>query len=391
MTIPRTDTAGDMRSTSPADQPVRGALMLGEVTDGRDNNFNLIRIVAAGAVVVSHAFPIALGEGTPEPFQQATGRSLGWIAVAIFFAISGFLITRSFDRKSRITRWLSARVMRLFPALIVVLALTALVYGPIFTTLPIGMYFSDPATYAYIPRNLSLAFLQFELPGVFVGNPLPGAINGSLWTLVHEVACYAGVLALGLSGMLASRRRFAVFLAIYFTAVFATALSAIEASLPHRLVTFRDLSLPFVFGIMLYRWRAHVPLSWIAGAALGGFAWLMSGTPYFDFAFVAAIAYATFLIAYRVTGPVRTYNRAGDYSYGLYIYAFPVQQAVAALTGDHGPAHNMIVSLPATLLLAVLSWHWVEKPALDRRYGLADRFERWTGVLLRHPKRIGQS
>lgn len=396
MSISRTEIAGEDEPTARAGRlpPLTGApmlapVMLGEVTDGRDNNFNLIRIIAAGAVVISHAFPIALGEGTLEPFEAATGRSLGWIAVAVFFAISGFLITRSFDRKSRITRWLSARVMRLVPALLVVLMLTALLYGPAFSTLPLQTYFSDPATYSYVPRNLSLAFLQFDLPGVFTTNPLPGAINGSLWTLVHEVTCYAGVLILGLTGVLASRWRFGVFLALYAVAVLVTIQPAIEAGLPYRLVAFRDLSLPFLLGVVLYRWRALVPLSWWLGAALAGVAWAMHDTILFDLAFVSAISYVTFLLAYRITGPVRAYNRIGDYSYGLYIYAFPVQQAVAALFGEHSPTQNMRSSCLEALSPAALSWHWVENPALERRYGLADRLERWNGVLLRHPKRIG--
>lgn len=339
-------------------------MRLGDVSGGRDNNFNLIRILAAGAVVVSHAFPIALGEGAVEPLEEATGRSLGWIAVAVFFAISGFLITRSFDRKSRVSRWLSARVMRLFPGLLVVLTLTALVYGPIFTVLPLSAYFSDPATWSYLPRNLSLAFLQFGLPGVFAANPLPLAINGSLWTLVHEVTCYAMVLALGLSGVLGSSRAFAVFIGTYLAAALATSLPAVEPSLPYRLLALRDLSFPFVLGMALYRWRDRVPLSWLLGAGLAALAGLLHGTILFDFAFVGALAYATFLFAYRIGGAVRAYNRVGDYSYGLYIYAFPVQQAA-------------------------LSWHFVESPSLERRERLAELLERANGALWRRPERIG--
>lgn len=366
-------------------------MRLGQLSDSRDNNFNLIRILAAGAVVVSHAFPIALGAGAAEPFEEATGRSLGWIAVAIFFAISGFLITRSFDRKSRITRWLSARVARLFPGLFVMLVLTALLYGPVFTALPANAYFTDPATYAYVPRNLSLAFLQFDLPGVFAGNPLPGAINGSLWTLVHEVACYAGVLALGLCGVLGSRRGFALFCGLYLAVLLASSIPTIEAAIPGRLVLFRDLSLPFVFGMALYHWRDQVPLSWLACAALAAAAAMLRTTPFFEFVFIPAIAYATFVAAYRITGRVRAYNRLGDYSYGLYIYAFPMQQAIASVAGPHSPLVNILFALPMALLLAIVSWHWVENPALERRNRLADRLDRVSCVLLRRPRRIGHS
>ncbi len=129
---------------------------LGDVCGGRDNNFNLVRIAAAAAVLVSHAFPIALGTGATEPLQPLIGRSLGWVAVSVFFAISGFLIARSFDRKMRLIDWIVARIMRLFPALLVVLLLTGLVLGPLVTVLPEGSYFSDPRVATYVLRNLTL-------------------------------------------------------------------------------------------------------------------------------------------------------------------------------------------------------------------------------------------
>lgn len=357
-------------------------MRLGDVADGRDNNFNLIRILAAGAVVVSHAFPIALGTGAVEPLETATGRSLGWIAVAVFFAISGFLITRSYERTRQVSRWLSARAMRLFPGLAVVLVLTAALYGPAFTTLPLPGYFADGAVYSYVPRNLSLAFLQAGLPGVFADNPLPVAINGSLWTLMHEVTCYAGVLALGLCGGLASRRCFTAFLAAYLI-VFALAnVPAVEAGLHPRALALRDLSYPFVLGMALFHWRAAVPLSWLVAAALGGAAMLARATPLFEPVFIGAIAYTTFVFAYRVGGAVRAYNRVGDYSYGLYIYAFPTQQAVAAIAGPHSPLANIAWSLPIALSLALVSWHWIEHPALENRHRLANWLARGEKLIL---------
>lgn len=343
---------------------------LGSLCAGRDNNFNLIRILAALAVIVSHAFPISLGPEAAEPLDQATGYTLGWIAVAVFFAISGFLITRSFDRTARLADWTSARVMRLFPGLAVVLILTAALYGPAFTTLPLESYFTDPATYTYVPRNLSLAFLQFGLPGVFQSAPLPLAINGSLWTLVHEVACYFGVFVIGVAGLLRGRRAFAVVCALYFASYIFTGLPDVERQLFHQAVELRKLSLPFVMGMMLYHWRDTITLSGVGCVLLFGLSWLLNGSPGFDIAFMAAISYATFVLAYRVRGRVRAYNRLGDYSYGLYIYGFPVQQAVAAMGWSDGPIQNMLIAFPMALTCAVISWYAVERPALDRR----DRF-----------------
>ena len=188
-----------------------GSAKLEDHLSGRDNHLNLIRMVAAMAVLVSHAFPIALGEGAAEPLEALTGMALGGHAVAVFFILSGLLIARSFDRGSSHIRFLVARFLRLFPALIVVLVLTVLI-GATVSELSPGVYFATMDTLTYIPRNLSLAFLQYSLPGVFVENPGGSVINGSLWTLFYEVVCYIAVFGLGLIGLLRKR---AVFTAIF--------------------------------------------------------------------------------------------------------------------------------------------------------------------------------
>lgn len=352
------------------------AVKLAEVCSGRDNNLNLIRMLAASGVLVSHAYPIAAGPGTLQPFEAATGFTLGWICVAIFFAISGFLITRSFDRKPHVESWLAARIMRLFPGLVVVSVLIVLFYGPAFTTLSQAAYFGDPATWLYVPRNVTLVSLQYGLPGVFQDNPYPNAINGSLWTLVYEVACYLGVFLAGTLGLLASRGRFASALAVYAVACALTALPGAETMLHPKLLALRDLSFPFALGMAFYVWRDRIALSYLLAVGLGLAAALLRPTPLFPPAFVIAIAYAVFVFGYRSSGPLRRYNALGDYSYGTYIYAFPVQQAVVELAGPMTPLENMLLALPITLLLAVVSWYVVEKPGLDRRHALARLLER---------------
>ena len=136
--------------------PAMTALRIDQLASGRDNNLNLIRMVAAAAVLVSHAWPIALGAGTPEPLSQLTGHSLGSLAVYVFFAVSGFLIMASFDRTRDPVAFLAARTLRLFPALFVSLLLVAFVLGPVVTTLPVAEYLAHPQTLAFVPRNMAL-------------------------------------------------------------------------------------------------------------------------------------------------------------------------------------------------------------------------------------------
>ena len=135
-------------------------------SEGRDNNFNLLRILAAGGVLVSHAFTLSLGSDEYEPFHQwLGGKSLGSISVLVFFAFSGFFIPRSFARRKSLWGFVSARVFRIFPALAIVLLLTILIAGMVFTTAPKDVFW--PASFGYFTHNISLFSLQYNLPGVF--------------------------------------------------------------------------------------------------------------------------------------------------------------------------------------------------------------------------------
>ncbi len=342
-------------------------------SDSRDNNFNLIRMVAASMVLVSHAYPIALGAGTSEPLSTLLGVKLGTLAVYVFFAISGFLIAQSLDRSSSVTRFLIARVLRIFPALFVMLMLTALVLGPIFTSLHLDEYFSSGAAVRYVLHNLSLAFLMYDLPGVFDANPYGPAINGSLWTLVYEVICYLGVLAIGMAGAFRTRAVMAVALAFFAAGYAITVTRPAGIPIPERLTNLADLGLPFALGSAFYAWRDRLPLNWGIGLALAAGAALLAGTALFHEALIVAVSYWVFLLGYLPGGAIRAYNRLGDYSYGVYIFAFPMQQVMAALFSPMSPALNMALAAPATLFLAVLSWHLVEKPALAVKQPLAQR------------------
>jgi peptidoglycan/LPS O-acetylase OafA/YrhL len=341
---------------------------LGDVPDGRDNHFNLIRLLAAAAVLISHSFPLSLGKGSAEPLDELTGYSLGALAVYVFFGISGYMITRSFERRRDLCSFIAARITRIFPGLLVALALTFALVGPLVTSLGLARYLSDLAVWTYIPRNLSLAFLQYELPGVFGSNPYPGAINGSLWTLFWEVACYGMVVVLGLFGAL-SRRWFGLFLLLFFAVAGFSVLQAPPD-------VWLQLSTPFVTGMAIYVFRPAIPMGWgplavvIIGAAL------LRDTAVWPIVYGAALAYAALWFGYAPAPALLGFNRYGDYSYGTYIYAFPVQQLVAWKFDEITPVAMIALSMPTTLLLACLSWHLIEAPALARREALAGLLRR---------------
>ena len=347
---------------------------LADACPGRDNNLNLVRVLAATAVLVSHAFPVTRGPGAIEPLQTLTGHSLGWLAVAVFFVISGFLIARSYDRRISAWHWLTARVLRLYPGLLVVLLVTVLVLGPVFTILPAHDYWSAAETWTYVPRNLALGVLQYALPGVFLDVPMTGILNGSLWTLLYEVTCYAGVFVAGIFGALRLPRRFAVGLVAVAVLSYLVIERGLHFGLAGRAEPLVLLAYPFVLGMSAYVWRDRLRLDW----RLGVLAWAATVaacfTPAFTIVYMAAIAYTTLLLGYRLKGPVLGYNRLGDYSYGIYIYAFPLQQLAEHVWPGQSWLTNVALAFPATLLCAVLSWHLVEQRALAWAKPAAERW-----------------
>lgn len=330
---------------------------------GRDNHFNLIRLLAAAAVLVSHSFPLTRGMGSEEPLESLTGQSLGAAAVYIFFGISGYMIARSFDRRTDLWSFAAARIARIFPGLLVVLAITAFILGPIAAVVDWRTFFADPRVWTYVPRNLSLRFLQFDLPYVFATNIYPGAINGSLWTLFWEVACYAMVVVLGLLGVLRGKCLLG-FLAIYLAVCVAITITGEPGS-------WTRLSFPFVTGMAIYLMRDRIPASAPALVLVCAGALALYLTPLWPLAYGLALAYLALLLGHAKADWLLGYNRLGDYSYGTYIYAFPAQQTVAWLVPGITVLEMIALTLPVTLVLAVLSWHLIENPALERRERLA--------------------
>jgi peptidoglycan/LPS O-acetylase OafA/YrhL len=331
---------------------------LGDVANGRDNNFNLIRFCAAIAVLVSHAWPISHGPERIEPLKENIGHSLGEMAVYVFFALSGFFVAASYERSNSSISFLTARAARLFPGLAISLVLVVFVLGPAVTNLGFVDYFMAPNTASFLFQNLSLLVPQYTLPGVFTDLPYP-TVEGSIWTLAHEVACYICVFILGITGVLFSRLSLFIALIGYFSFY-----AAVDVFHP-RIEQFQTLSLPFVLGVILWVWRDWITLSLPILGMLVLLAWLGRET---DLAYpmtVLTLTYGVFWLGYAPSGAIRTFNRLGDYSYGIYIYAFPLQGLVVWIWGPVGPQLNILLSLPMVLLCAVASWHIIERPALE--------------------------
>lgn len=312
------------------------ANLFDSLSKGRDNNFLALRLLAAAAVIVSHSYPIARGLHAIEPLQQL-GPTLGTVAVWAFFGIAGFLILKSFESRPLMDFTL-ARLRRIFPGLIVVSLLTTFVVGPMFTVLTQSEYFGSRGTWEYVPRAISLKWVTFALPGVFADNPYP-AVNGPLWSLYYEVFCYVALVAAGVSGLL---KRFPLFLLLSAAAYVFTSDTI-----------YAPLCLAFVTGMVLYRYREKVP-SW---AVLVPWTMVLVSS--------AALPVAVAITALWLSGLKRVPFIRADYSYGLYIYGWPVQQIVIHQMPGIDPMQLTAIALPVALLCAAASWHFVEKPFVD--------------------------
>lgn len=347
---------------------------LAEMLKSRDNNFNFIRMVAAFFVLVSHSYPLSRGAAETEPLLAQLGITLGGLGVFTFFCISGFFISLSYERSKTKIDFVVARFLRLYPALLVVLLLSAWVIGPLFTERSLHDYFSAKEVHRYITGNLKLKDIQFQLPGLFQGNPYPG-INGSLWTLYYEVLLYAMVFALGVVGCLTRLRRVSVFFVAYFLfyAVFNVLQKNEYMVFGFQFRTWVQWSFAFVIGMLLYAYRFKVQLN-VWCLALGWTAALcLYRTPVFVEVFVVAWSYSVFFVAFNTQWFARQYNKLGDYSYGLYIYAFPTQEILAHVWKGISPAQMIILALPVALVPAVLSWHVIEQPCILRKKEIASR------------------
>ena len=365
---------GDTRS--------RACVTFAEAFDPGRNAFAFLRMVLALLVVLSHSY--ALGGFGRDPLGAITDGShdLGEIALAIFFLLSGFLLTRSGLRSKSIGRFLWHRFLRIFPGYWACLIVTAFVFSPLFEMLKHGAFFASDAL-AYVRGNWAMFHLNgFNIEGVMnlcpatVGsvlndNPHSLNLNGSLWSLPYECACYVVLALLALAGVL---RRARSAIAILFGGLWALYVfnyldtEHFHQFFPNRYVKpLLFLSLYFSAGCVCYLYRNSIPASkrlFVACVSL-----LMIGLLFDSFELVAPIAmtYASLCLAFWL--PIRRFDCRGDFSYGTYIYAFPVQQGLVLLAlHQKGVAVFLAASVIVTLLFAVLSYHGIEGPSLRWRH-----------------------
>lgn len=337
----------------------------------RDNNFNLIRFIAASLVLLSHSY--ALTGVAHDPLIAVSGIDFGHLAVDIFFVTSGFLVTGSLLKRANVRAFVRARFLRIVPGLLVANLITVFVIGLIFTVLPVLDYLREKDLYRFLFANTTLVLtdIRWTLPGVFMHNPFKDGVNGSLWTLPYEVKLYGVLLFAGILSY--TRFKLLTPRALKLMLILATAVLVVYNLFDHyhnhRILNQWRLSGMFISGAAFFVLKDRIIMSfWAAAAMLAlllAFAAPLLSDPRFYVSYWLFLAYLIFYLAYVPKGPIRQFNKFGDYSYGIYIYAFPIQQGLVAAIPDLSPLQLFAGAFPITLLAAVTSWHFIEKAALS--------------------------
>jgi len=391
---------------APALPPVKtDGANLADGLRGHSNSFGILRLVLASAVVFSHAF--YLGGWGEDPLLSVVQRqeSIGGLAVLGFFAISGYLITKS-GANADWLQFIWRRVLRIFPAFWLVLLVAAFVVGPIAWAFierrDLADYYQwgPGSPWAYLIANWNLSIGQWGIWDIFATTtPYGPALNGSLWTLTYEWGSYLIIWVLVIFGVL-KRAAIVVPILTAFYVILEIAHKVVPGSAAQIVPYFGDhyrISLPliFLYGACLALYSRKIPLDWrfallatlmvLASLRFGGLT--VIGYP--------AIAYLVMWLAAALPASLHWIGAKNDYSYGMYVYGFLVQQFTAALGWYRwGYVPWVAVTLVITFGCAWLSWHLVEKRALQLKdVGPGKGLQHWSeriGTRLRSVRRRSQ-
>jgi peptidoglycan/LPS O-acetylase OafA/YrhL len=380
---------------------------LGELFSGRNNSVGFIRLLLAIAVVLSHSKPLGFGE--QDLGYQFFGRqtNVGTMAVYGFFVLSGMLITRS-ARRVDLGRYLWHRGLRIFPGLWACLIVTAFVVAPLVAWHEgTGQQFQagiadSGGPLSYLSANWWTGVRQYGIFDLLAESTPWGrhtgasVFDGALWSLAYEMLCYIGIAVLAVTGVLRQSRRFVLFLtAVLFLKIASDYVQSQSLSGPV-VVSSGVFQLPLLGGIIgqwmiylaflflvgavfdLYRDRipVHDGLGVLSAVALavslvvGGF--FVVGLP--------AYAYLLVWLSIRLPRQLHWVGQKNDYSYGIYIYGFVGQQVLASLGFNRwGYLPFVAISTVIAFAAAYLSWHLVEKRALQLKGWTPRVLARWSG------------
>lgn len=354
-------------------------MRLADYAVGRDNNFNLIRLMAALSVVFGHSVAVLGLPSSREFLFDRLGLSVAEMAVDVFFVTSGFLVTSSLVNRGDVIAYLWARILRIYPGMWVMLVLTVFVLAPALTTLPRGEYYTSPLTWEYFRKCATLiGGVRYSLPGVFQSAPLKNEFNGSLWTMPVEVRMYLYLAVVWFALAVAPALRLKAMRFVLPMSAAALLAIVLNARLIQGAPNGANIRVfMFLYGSSLYLWRDRIPIGpWLLAGLVAGLALASFDKTIFFVVYVLALAPLVLHLVYVPRGRIRSFNDWGDYSYGVYIYAFPVQQTLALLFPAMSLAAMMASSAVVSAAIAIVSWKLIEERALALKGDFAEATSR---------------
>jgi peptidoglycan/LPS O-acetylase OafA/YrhL len=348
-----------------------------EATRFRPSGFDYLRIVLALGVICTHSTLISYGDhhaGDTGLWSLLTVPRL--CIVPLFFALSGFLVAGSLERSKTLFSFFGLRVLRIAPALAMEVLLSALVLGPLLTSLPLHQYFADRQFRAYLLNVVG--DIHYSLPGVFQTTPFH-QVNGQLWTIPFELVCYITIGGMAVLGVYKNNKALLCFIGLCYVGQVLNTI--IHPNNSFNGVTGTPAVGSFIVGVAMYKFRAVIP--WSPKLCLLSFLSIVlvvltvkNGVRFIPLPAAYMACYLGLLNPRR-----NEIIASGDYSYGMYLYGFPLQQTVTALLPGYREWYfNLLFSLPLIIAVAVCSWWIVEKPTLALRKDLKlleEKLLRW--------------
>jgi peptidoglycan/LPS O-acetylase OafA/YrhL len=338
------------------------------------NSYDFVRFCAASAVLFSHHFALSR---IPEPPVPGYGEDFGKLAVEIFFCLSGFLICRSLQKSANWALFFSSRFLRIFPNLAFSLTVTSI------ATLLWYHNYSHLWKHAkFVIGNLLMFFrgVTYVIPGVFEDAKGGAAVNGPLWSLPYEVWLY---ICLFLCFVIGGRRAgsLVVVAVVSFTLVWsAVSLFGGFAIGPFDGFQFARLGSYFFSGAVLAGCWPFIGKHAIAIGTLGLLVIICSPS-FLQETILHSLALAAIVIGLGSSNAMAWFARGGDASYGMYIFAWPLQ--TFSLLFINSFWLSMLAAFLATTAVGYATWHSFEKRAMSSRRQLAERLQKWTVRLVK--------
>ena len=340
-----------------------------KINDGHDNFFTPLRLLFAVMVLMGHAFVVALGDPMAE-INVFYNYKPSYLAVNLFFIASGFLVTKSMLFRGDTAEYASARLLRIYPALIIHVIFVMFAMGPFVTNLPLRDFFTHPQFFTQPIQVLSFYETQMILPGALETNPEPfGSVP--LWTLRYEILAYIGTATAFSLGFMKQRwMLFAQFALCALAWCLAHAIGVFDA-LPATGKNALRFGICYGLGAAVYAYRDYLRFHILGVLGLGIAAALTNGTIIFEVTTALFLGYFVFWAAYIKVQKLNGLKALSDTSYGIYIYHWCIMQWIFYYAPGLNAWQLIAFTLPITIVIASLSWHYVEKPMLKNKKSFA--------------------